>query len=172
MRRATCLALVALLFLSACGQKQEASSFQVGGQRVALVVPEDWEHFDYGEQHQWRRDFERITIMDLGSKGSYLDLATERALEELGENQRRETASLDTLTIGGRLGYLIDTWETVSHQYRKRYLFVLNERSLLALYTMQGRFENMAETFDMMATSLAFIDSVEQTGLSDGSLGD
>lgn len=160
MRVAICLAILGLVFACACDKSPEPSAFQVGEQKVTLLTPGDWEHVDYGDQHQWRRDFERISIQDLGNKGSYLDLASERALEQLGENERREVATSDTLTIDGRPAYLIDTWETVSHQYRKRYLLVLNGRSLLAFYTMQGVFENMAAAFDAMAASLAFADSL------------
>jgi hypothetical protein len=160
MRRLAVPFLIALCLLGACGKKSESLPFQVGDQKVSLAPPAEWEHVNYGDQHQWRRDFERISLIDLGNKGSYLDLAQDRALEQLGENERREIAVTDTLTIDGRAARLVDTWDKVSHQYRKRYLLVLNGRTLLVMYTMQGKFDNMAAAFDRMTASLTFADSV------------
>ncbi len=64
------------------------------------------------------------------------------------------------MQVSGRGARMIDTWDHVSHQYRKRYLFVLNQKKLLVLYTMQGRFELMEPAFTEMANSLAIVDTL------------
>jgi|GEM_PF-4557946 len=158
MRRAAFPYLCLLLLFAAC-EKPEPVSIQVGTQRVAVIHPPDWEHFDYGEQHQWRRDFERISLQDMGRMGGNIDGVVERALEMLGEDERREIAFRDTLQVSGRDARMIETWDVVSHQYRKRFLFVINERELLGLYTQQGQFELMEPAFTEMAGSMAFIDT-------------
>lgn len=159
MRRAAVLFLFLLLLVAAC-EKPEPESIQVGTHLISVINPPDWERFDYGEQYQWRKDFERISLQDMGRMGSKFDWALERALEKLGENDRREIASLDTLEVSGRDAMMVETWDLVSHQYPKRYLLVINQGNMLGLYTMQGQFELMEPAFTNLAGSLAFIDSV------------
>ncbi len=157
MRRAGILILLPVLLLTGCGEP-EPTALQVGAHDIVVVFPADWEHFNFGEQHQWRRDFQRIAIQDYDNLGR-LDLAIERAMVKLAEDGRREVASRDTLQVSGREARMIDTWDHVSHEYRKRYLFVINQRKLLVLYTMQGRFEVVEPAFTAMANSLAFVDT-------------
>lgn len=158
MRCAALLWLFLVILVTGCGEP-EPTSFQVGAHDITLNVPGDWEHFDFGQQHQWRQDFQRIAIQDYDGLGSYIDLALERAMVKLREDGRREVASRDTLQISGRDARMIDTWDHVSHQYRRRYLFVLNQDKLLVLYTMQGQFELMESAFTELANSLAFVDT-------------
>ncbi|MDX2474977.1 MAG: hypothetical protein QNL91_14880 [Candidatus Krumholzibacteria bacterium] len=154
------LLLAILLFLvTGCG-KQDPVPLQVGTHDIAVVFPSDWEHFEYGEQHQWRQDFNRIAIQDYGRMGTMIDLAIDRALVKLRDDERREIASRDTLLVSGRDARMIATWDHVSHEFPKRYLFVLNQNKLLVLYTMQGQFDLMEPTFTKMANSLAFVDTV------------
>ena len=167
MRRVCCLLLFATLMVAAC-DKPEPVPLQVGVHAISVVFPPDWEHFDFGDKHQFRNELERISIEDFGFLGRDLDKAVERAMVMAREDGRRETASRDSLRITGRDARVIDTWDHLSHQYRKRYLFVINEKSLLAVYTMQGRFESMERIFNELTASLAFVDSLQQAGLPDG----
>ena len=171
MRRAVWFLFMALSLMAACDQP-EPTRLQVGAHAVSLVIPPDWEHFNYGEQHLFRKDFERISIEDLGTLGSDIDRAVERALVQLREDGRRETASRDSFQVSGRQARMIDTWDHVSHQYRKRYVFVMNERSLLALYMMQGQFELMDSAFEGLKVSLAFTDTLDLADLPDPDRGD
>ncbi len=163
MRRAAWLGLFLVILLSGC-EEPEPIPLQVGAHDITVNVPADWEHFDYGQQHQWRQDFQRIAIQDYDGLGTRIDLAIDRAMVKLREDGRREVASRDTLQISGRDARMIDTWDHVSHQYRRRYLFVLNQDKLLVLYTMQGQFELMEPAFTDLANSLAFVDTTGAGG--------
>ncbi len=140
---------------------------RIGDHAITVLFPQDWEHVDYGEKHQFRQDLNRISLEDMGFLGRDIDKAIEYALVKFREDGRRETASRDTLQITGRDARIIDTWDHLSHQYRKRYLFVINDKSLLVIYTMQGRFEMMEPAFTELTASLAFVDSLGQAGLPD-----
>ena len=168
MRRVYCLVLFAILLMAACDKPEPPTPLQVGDHSIALDFPPDWEHINFGDKHQFRHDQERISLEDMGHRGRDLERAIERAMVILREDGRREEASREILIISGRGAMVVDTWDHVSHQYRKRYLFVLNDRSLLVVYTMSGQFENMEPAFNELTASIAFVDSVEQTGLRDG----
>jgi len=152
-----------MILMTGCGEP-ESVPLQVGTLDITVIFPSGWEHIDYGQQHQWRHDFQRIAIQDYDGLGSEIELAIARAMVKLLEDGRREIASRDTLQISGRDARMIDTWDHVSHQYRKRYLFVLNQNKLLVLYTMQGQFELMEPAFAELANSLAFIDTTVADG--------
>ncbi len=171
MRRVVWLLFLTLSLTAACDQP-EPTRIQVGTHAVSLMVPPDWEHFDSGEKHQFRKDFERIAVEDMGRMGWNIDKAIERALVQLREDGRRETASRDSFQVSGRPARAVDTWDHLSHQYRKRYVFVMNEKSLLALYMAQGQFELMDAVFEGLKTSLAFTDSLDLAGLPDTEGGD
>lgn len=149
--------------VAACGQP-EPTPLQVGPHEISLVFPSDWEHFDYGEKHLFRKDFERISLEDMGRLGWDIDLAIKQALKNLREDDRREIASRDSLLIDGREARALATWDLVSHQYPKHFLFVMNERSLLALHTAQGRLELMDSVFEGLRNSLAFVDTLDIGG--------
>ena len=83
---------------------------------------------------------------------------------KLREDGRRENAWRDTLQISGRDARLVQTWDHLSHQYPKRYLFVENDRRLLVIYTMSGPFETMETAFTALTASLAFVDSLDVPG--------
>jgi len=167
MRRVCCLFLFATLLVTAC-DKPEPVPLQVGAHAISIAFPPDWEHLDFGDKHQFRNKRARISVEDFGFLGKNLDKAIERAMVMTREDGRREVASRDSLEITGRDARVIDTWDHLSHQYRKRYLFVINEKSLLVVSTMQGRFESMEKTFNELTASLAFVDSPGQAGLPDG----
>lgn len=174
MRRTSSLILFSVLFsillLAAC-DKPEPVPLQVGDHAITIFFPQDWEHVNFGNKHQFRHEQERISLEDMGRRGWDLNRAITRAMGTLGENERREEASRDTLEISGRTAMVIDTWDHVSHEYRKRYLFAVNDRSLLVVYTMSGQFELMEPAFTELIGSIAFVDTVdtvEQAGLPDG----
>lgn len=168
MRRVCCLLLFASLLMAACDKTEPPTPFQIGNHSITLVIPPDWEVINYGDKYQLRHDQERISLEDVGRWGRNLDVAIESAMILLEKDNRREEASRDTLEIPRRPAMVVDTWDHVSHEYRKRYLFALNKGRLLTVYTMSGQFEKMEPSFNEIAASIAFVDTVEQAGLGDG----
>jgi len=167
MKRCIPVILAILALLPACS-KQEPTLLKIGDHTITAFLPEGWEHFNYGERHQLRRDFARISLDDLGLQGSDLDRAAARVMPKIGENDRRSVASRQAFLIGDKDALAIDTWDTFSHEYRKRYVFVIDGRSLLAIYTMQGDFSEMEAAFEELVASVAFPDSLDQAGSGNG----
>ena len=159
MRRATWVVLVGLAWLAVCGGPQP-QDLRVGVHALSVITPDDWEHLDYGTRHHFRRDFARISIEDLQRPGRDLKWAAEHVLERLGENERREVASSVLDSVGRREVLKIDTWDRVSHEHRKRYVFVNNLGELLVVYTMQGSFETMQAAFEELVASITFAESL------------
>ena len=62
---------------------------------------------------------------------------------------------------------IVDTWDKLSHQYRKRFFFVKAGRELLTISMMQGEFAAMAPVLDALVGSFALVDTLEQTGPGD-----
>ncbi|MCK9995765.1 MAG: hypothetical protein KAH56_05750 [Candidatus Krumholzibacteria bacterium] len=169
MRRTACLLVFVLTLVTACDQPEEPVDLQVGTHLITVLFPADWEHVDFGQRHQFRKDFERISIDDLGPMSRNLDMAADRAMDQFGEDGRREVASRSSFQIDGRNAVMVDTWDHLSHQYRKRYVFVVNEMDILAIYMMQGRFEAMEETFDSLLAGIAFADTLVDVAAPDSS---
>lgn len=164
MRLVMGLLAAALVMLAACDKPDPPVELQVGAQKIFVVIPKDWEHFDYGDRHHIRKGFDRIVIEDLSQSGRDLEKAAERALVQLREDERRETAMSTEFLLDGRDALAIDTWDILSHEDRKSYVFVEDWGDLLVIYMMQGQFETMAEAFDEIITSFAFVDSLAVTG--------
>ena len=158
MRCFRILPLLLLLLITAC-DKPQPEPLQVGDHAITILFPQDWEHVSYGDRHQFRQDMNRISLEDMGRLGK-LDLALERAMVKFREDGRRENAWRDTLQISGRDARMVQTWDHVSHQYPKRYLFVKNDNSLLVVYTQSGQFEAMEAAFTELTASLTFADSL------------
>ncbi len=158
MRCFRILPLLLLLLITAC-DKPQPELLQVGDHAIMIQFPQDWEHVSYGDRHQFRLDLNRISLEDMGRLGK-LDLALERAMVKFREDGRRENAWRDTLQISGRDARMVQTWDHVSHQYPKRYLFVKNDNSLLVVYTQSGQFEAMEAAFTELTASLTFADSL------------
>jgi hypothetical protein len=162
MRCFRILPLLLLLLITAC-DKPQPEPLQVGDHAIMIHFPKDWEHVSYGDRHQFRQDLNRISLEDMGRLG-YIDLALERAMVKLREDGRRENAWRDSLQINGRDARMVQTWDHLSHQYPKRYLFVVNNNSLLVVYTQSGQFETMEAAFTELTASLAFADSLGVPG--------
>jgi hypothetical protein len=148
-----------------CGQEApRPAELQVGPHRISVLLPDGWEHIDYGDTHQLRRELARISVEDLGWLDGDIDTAADSALVLLREDERRGEASRHHWQIDGRDAVTVDTWDRLSHEYRKRFVFVNNERSLLAISMMPGQLEAMEEAFDTLTASLSFVDSLVAPG--------
>ena len=128
---------------------------QVGAQRISVVIPVGWEHIDYGDRHQLRHGLARISIEDSGG-------APDKALRRLGENEQRDVASRTPLEIDSHQGEIVDTWDRLSHQHRRRFCFVQGNGPMLVIYTMPGEFDTVQPVFDALIASVALVDSVAQ----------
>lgn len=156
------LALVLVLMLpGGCAREEPRPvELRVGDHRVSLVLPEGWEHLDYGDRHHLRRDLERISIEVLDLPDYDLDALVDTGLHHLKEDERRDEASRERFELAGHEAMVVDTWDRLSHQHRKRFLFVGAGEGLLTIYMMQGEFEAMEPAFDALVTSLVLVDSL------------
>jgi hypothetical protein len=78
----------------------------------------------------------------------------ERALPGLDHGAQRDVAEQHSITIDGRAGMRIETWDRLSHDHRKSYLFVLNEENLLVARMELGRYSALQTSFETLADSL------------------
>ncbi len=78
------------------------------------------------------------------------------ALAQTGHDERRDVVLEQAMAIGGRGALLLDTWDRLNHQQRKRHVFVLNEGNLLVARMELGRFVEMEAAFDSLVASLQF----------------
>ena len=78
----------------------------------------------------------------------------ERALPGLDDGAQRAAAEQRPLLIDGRQAMRIDTWDRLSHDHRKGYLFALNEGNLLVARMELGEFSTMQPAFDALVDSL------------------
>lgn len=155
------LALV-LIVAAGCGEDPPPpAEFQVGTHRVQMQIPEGWEHVNYGERHQLRRDLTRVSLERIKWRGKNFDAAVSNGLKNLKEDSRREEASRDTLTLGGQKAVLVETWDRVSHQWPKRFLFVWTGQDFVVAYTMAGTVEEAAPVFDALLGSFALADTLQ-----------
>lgn len=156
MRRGFAALGLILAMSGACAQEPAPPvELQVGEQRISVVIPDDWEHLDYGDRHQLRQGTVRISIEEAGG-------APDKALRRLGENEQRDVAARTPLEIGSHKGLIVDTWDRLSHQHRKRFCFVQGNGPMLVIYTLHGTFEAVQADFDALIASVALVDSTTQ----------
>ena len=154
MRRAAALLLAMLALGAACStpEPREPVELQVSGRRTpvvtfSVVIPEGWEHIDYGERHELRRELERISIEGFRAAGAGFDEDVDHVLARIESDGRRETASREPFALDSLRAVTLDTWDRVSHQYRKRFLFVEAGGVVLAVHMSMGQFESMVAEY-------------------------
>jgi hypothetical protein len=173
MKRLAVPLLLVLALLAACGRNRTPPvELQVGAHRIAVVLPRDWEHVNYGDRHQLRRDGARISIEAFRRLNDDFYAAVAYRLGDLKEDARRDEASRRRFDVGGHEAVTVDTWDRLSHQFRKRFVFVAVGESLVGVYTLQGEFAAMAETVDALVASLTVVDSLPRPGVSGAVGGD
>jgi hypothetical protein len=150
------------VLVTACSREPQPVELQVGEHRISVVVPEGWEHIDYGERHQLHRELERISIEAFPRPNGDLDANVDIRLVELKEDRRRDTATRERFDLAGHEALTVDTWDKLSHQYRKRFVFVAVDNSLMAIHTMQGRFEDLVADFDALISSFTVVDTLHR----------
>ena len=78
----------------------------------------------------------------------------ERALPHVGHGAQRDVAEQSPVTIDGRQGLRVETWDRLSHDHRQSYLFVLNEGNLVVARMELGKFAVMTDAFEAIVESL------------------
>jgi hypothetical protein len=153
----------------ACREQQPTpppapSEMTVGIHRISLLEPEGWEHLDHGLEHIFRRDLALIGVRDLGVRlppeesGASVDEWIESDMGSLGFDSQRDIASRTTREVTGRELVIIDTWDRLTHDHRRRFAFSMNEGHMLVFYSKMGQWEVIRPAFESMLDSLTFVD--------------
>lgn len=85
-----------------------------------------------------------------------LESLTVAALDALEPMDRRDVRTQQHVSIDGRLGLLLETWDRLSHAQRTRYVFVPNGESIFIVRTGFGDFEKTGPVFDALVASIEF----------------
>lgn len=94
---------------------------------------------------------DRLPPMDLGW------LAKE-VLLDLDHGPRRDIEREERLVIDGRQARRILTWQRLTHDFRRRHVFVVHRGSLLVIRTDMGLDEVLGPAFKIVVRSLVFVD--------------
>lgn len=143
----------------------EPIACRVGVHEVSFLPPVGWQHFDHGRQHAFERDHARIVIKDLGPRpgpeAGDADLAEwlEPDIRVLDPAAQRSVAARDELTRQDRTLYVIDTWDRLTHNFRRRLVVIPDRGSHLAIAMERGDWESTRAAVDGLVESLRFLDS-------------
>jgi hypothetical protein len=156
------LLATALLLASACASDDGtyagsgiAREVDVGGYTVALAVPGGWEHLDYGREHLFRRDLQRISLEQVDTGETLPEFVPDRVLTALHfESSRRSIRSRRAVEVNGREFVIVDTWDKLSHQYPRRYAMTIEPGAALVMYTAMGTFAEMEGAFDSILAAI------------------
>jgi hypothetical protein len=85
---------------------------------------------------------------------SPLSALAERVLPDLDASTHRAIADRRELAIDGRDALRIDTWDKLSHDHRRSFLFVANRGNLLAVRMGLGRFADLQPAFETLVETL------------------
>jgi hypothetical protein len=75
---------------------------------------------------------------------------------KIDSGAHRELAAQRPATIGGREGMRVKTWDKMTHESGRSFLFVLNEGNVLAVHMAFGKQAEMQAAFDALAGSIEF----------------
>ena len=161
MRRAW-LAMVLILVVGCEGNKPPPpTDLKVGPHHIQVQIPEGWERVNYGDRHLLRKERTLISIERIKWRGDDFDEAISNGLKNLKEGEQRDEASRTRLTVGGKDAVLVETWDRLSHNWPRRFLFVWSGQDFVVLYTMAGAVEEAEPVFKAFTASFAFADSLE-----------
>ncbi len=66
----------------------------------------------------------------------------------------REVAERNRTEIDGCIGIHLETWDRLSHDHRRSFLFALNQGNLLVVRMEMGRYADMAPAYETLLSSL------------------
>lgn len=149
------LIALTIFLVAGCGtDTSDRVDLRVGEHSISVAIPDGWEHLDYGEHHLLRKELAAIAIREIGG-------GPDSGPGRLGENEQRDVASRTEIQVGGRNAVVIDTWDRLSHQWRKRFCFFRAGEPLIAIFTMHGEFEAMEPAFEALLASVVIADSAD-----------
>jgi hypothetical protein len=135
---------------------------EVGAHRISVIRPRGFEVVAQDAGHLFRNGPVLVELEDLGQPGDALeDGAPPEAWEPwamswLETSEQRAVARRGTLEVQGRTAHVVETWDSLTHELRRRFAFVVDRGSLLVLHTRGGDFERSSAAFDRMLGSLEF----------------
>lgn len=159
----TCTALVVAGTVSGC--RPGRLELAVGAHRVTVTRPAGFEVVARDAALLFRDGAVLVELADLGAPGG--DPGLDDPLEEwvdwglrtLDSSSQRSVARRGTLHVQGREILVVETWDRLSHGQQRRFAFVLNRGSLLALHTRGGDFDRAKSAFDRVLRDLEFVDA-------------
>lgn len=89
-------------------------------------------------------EFPELEVQDL----------TQRALVRLDHDSRRDIAAKSGRSIHGVDVRVVDTWDRLSHQHRKRFAFFIHRDHLFAIWTQRGAFRQTQQAFEVVLRSM------------------
>jgi hypothetical protein len=92
-----------------------------------------------------------------------LEALADAALGDLDHGPRRDIERREKLRVDGRVGRRILTWQRLTHDSRRRHVFVLNRGHLLVVRTDMGRDEVLGPAFNELLASFAFVEDAKVT---------
>ena len=101
-------------------------------------------------------DLERLPEPDLATLSAVV-------LGDFDHGPRRDIELQGRLILDGREAYRIRTWQRLTHDGRRRHVFVVNRGNLLVIRTEMGRDEVLGPAFDTVVRSLAFVEPEAQS---------
>ena len=78
------------------------------------------------------------------------------ALDALEPMDRRDVRTQRTVSVDGRIGLLLETWDRLSHAHRLRFVFVPTGESVFIVRTNFGDFAKTGPVFDALVASIEF----------------
>ena len=93
------------------------------------------------------------------------DLATlaSGALADFDHGPRRDIERRERLVVGGEAAYRILTWQRLTHDGRRRHVFVVNRGNLLVIRTAMGPDDVLGPAFDTVVRSVVFVEPEAQS---------
>jgi len=152
---------------SACGRETITpvlKEFEFGARRVQVSVPAGWEALDQGKQKRFRKGEFEIVLQNLGpamppprNLDEFVDWGLAEVGAGVGHDQRREVKARRAVTIDGREGMDIETWNRLDHSNPQRILLMNDDGDLLVLHTVGMAFADSLAAFDSIRYSIHFV---------------
>ncbi len=101
-------------------------------------------------------EFDRLPEPDLATLASV-------ALADFDHGPRRDIELQGRLILDGKEAYRILTWQRLTHDGRRRHVFVVNRGNLLVIRTAMGPDEVLGPAFDAVVRSVVFVEPEAQS---------
>ena len=80
-------------------------------------------------------------------------------LGDLGHTSQRDIAREIATSVSGRPALRIETWDRLTHLWKRQYLFVMSDGRLLCLRTELGDTAALDAAFEALTASMAYLDA-------------